>query len=82
MLCLIVVHPFWAPTKVFALPIAVRLYRNRQGLTKGKKKNAKPAKAPRDHRTRPQLAVELIRLAAAWFPNDSIVVTGDKRLWR
>jgi hypothetical protein len=77
VLCLIVVHPFWAPTKVFALPIAVRLYRNRQGLTKGKKKNAKPAKAPRDHRTRPQLAVELIRLAAAWFPNDSIVVTGD-----
>ena len=37
VLCLIVVHPFWAPTKVFALPIAMRLYRNRQGLTKGKK---------------------------------------------
>ena len=34
---LIVVHPFWAPTKVFALPIAARLYINRQGLTKGKK---------------------------------------------
>jgi len=34
---LIVVGPFWAPTKVFALPIAMRLYRNRQGLTKGKK---------------------------------------------
>ena len=58
----------------------MRLYRNRQGLTKGKKKNAKPAKAPRDHRTRPQLAVELIRLAAAWFPNDSIVVTGDSAM--
>jgi hypothetical protein len=77
VLCLIIVHPFWAPTKVFALPIAVRLYRNRQGLTKGKKKKAKPAKANPDHRTRPQLAVELLRLAAAWFPNDSIVVTGD-----
>ena len=37
VLCLIIVHPFWAPTKVFALPIAMRLYRNRQGLTKGKK---------------------------------------------
>jgi DDE superfamily endonuclease len=77
VLCLVIVHPFWAPTKVFALPIAIRLYRNRQGLTKGKKKNAQPAKAKRDHRTRPQLAVELIHLAAAWFPNDSIVVSGD-----
>lgn len=35
VLRLIVVHPFWAPTKVFALPIAMRLYVNRQGLTKG-----------------------------------------------
>jgi DDE superfamily endonuclease len=77
VLCLLIVHPFWAPTKVFALPIAVRLYRNRQGLTKGKKKNAKPAKTKRDHRTRPQLAVELLHLAAAWFPNDSIVASGD-----
>lgn len=40
VLCLIVVHPFWAPTKVFALPIAARLYINRQGLTKGKKAKA------------------------------------------
>ena len=77
VLCLLIVHPFWAPTKVIALPIAVRLYRNRQGLTKGKKKNAKPAKANPDHRTRPQLAVELIHLAAAWFPKDDIVVSGD-----
>src|SRR4051795_11305660 len=37
VLCLIIVHPFWAPTKVFALPVAFRLYKNRQGLTKGKK---------------------------------------------
>jgi hypothetical protein len=81
VLCLLIVCPFWAPTKVFALPIAVRLYRNRQGVTKGKKKDAKAAnksaKANPDHRTRPQLAVELIRLAAAWFPNDSIVISGD-----
>ena len=41
VLCLIVVHPFWAPTKVFALPIAARLYINRQGLTEGKKGKAK-----------------------------------------
>jgi SRSO17 transposase len=79
VLCLIIVHPFWAPTKVFALPIAFRLYRNRQGLTKGKKGRAKAAQATPDpnHRTRPELALELIELAARWFPNDEIMVTGD-----
>lgn len=40
-LCLIVVNPWWAPGKVFALPICMRLYRNRQGLTKGKNKPLK-----------------------------------------
>jgi DDE superfamily endonuclease len=76
VLCLILVHPVWAPTKVFALPIAFRLYRNRQGLTKGKEGRAK---APHDphHRTRPELALELIGLAARWFPKDEIIVTGD-----
>jgi hypothetical protein len=79
VLCLLVVHPFWAPTKVFALPITMRLYRNRQGLTKGKKGKAKAAKPKADpnHRTRPELAVELISLVAAWFPQDDILVTGD-----
>ena len=79
VLCLIVVHPWWAPTKVFALPIAFRLYRNRQGVTKGKKNKTKAcqAKAKPDHRTRPQLAVELISLAAGWFPNNELIVSGD-----
>jgi hypothetical protein len=77
VLCLIVANPFWAPTKVFALPIAVRLYRNRQGLTKGKKGRSKASKANPDHRTRPELARELIELAATWFPNDEIMLTGD-----
>src|SRR5208283_3144985 len=79
VLCLVIVHPFWAPTKVFALPIAMRLYRNRQGLTKGKKGKTKAAKpkANPNHRTRPQLAVELISLVATWFPHDDILVTGD-----
>jgi hypothetical protein len=96
VLCLIVVHPFWAPTKVFALPIAGRLYINRQGLTKGKKSNGKSAKAKTKtsakakakatqakasadphHRTRPELARELIRLAARWFPDDEILLLGD-----
>jgi hypothetical protein len=43
-LCIIIANPWWAPTKVFALPICMRLYRNRQGLTKGKKgSNKKPS---------------------------------------
>jgi DDE superfamily endonuclease len=77
VLCLVIVNPFWAPTKVFALPIAMRLYRNRQGLTKGKKSKTKSGKHNTHHRTRPELAVELINLAAKWFPNHEIIVTGD-----
>jgi DDE superfamily endonuclease len=77
VLCLIIVNPFWAPTKVFALPIAVRLYRNRQGLTKGKKSRGKASKPDSNHRTRPELARELMDLAAKWFPDDEIVLTGD-----
>src|SRR5436190_18372648 len=89
VLCLIVVHPFWAPTKVFALPVAFRLYKNRQGLTKGKttatkgkvgRKPAKKAARPKpdpNHRTRPELALELIKLVARWFPDDEIIVSGD-----
>ncbi len=85
VLGLIIVHPFWAPTKVFALPIAARLCINRQGPTKGKKSKGKSsqaktkikAKADPDHRTRPELALELINLAAQWFPNDEIIVLGD-----
>jgi DDE superfamily endonuclease len=79
VLCLLIVNPFWAPTKVFALPVAARLYRNRQGLTKGKKgqAKAKKPKADPDHRTRPELALELIKLAASWFPDDTVIVTGD-----
>lgn len=40
-LCIVIANPWWAPSKVFALPICMRLYRNRQGLTKGKRKSAK-----------------------------------------
>lgn len=77
VLCLIVVNPFWAPTKVFALPITMRLYRNRQGLTKGKKGRGKGSKPNPDHRTRPELARELIHLVAQWYPDDEIFLTGD-----
>jgi DDE superfamily endonuclease len=85
VICLLLRCPFWSPTKVWALPIAFRLYRNRQGLTKGKKKrkkdekNAKAKKTsrPPGYRTRPELAVELICLVAAWFPDRQIMVSGD-----
>jgi len=85
---LLVPLPFWASTKVWSLPIAFRLYRNRQGLTKGQKKAKrsrkgrqakKTQKRPPDpnHRTRPELAVELLTLVAGWFPDRSLLVSGD-----
>jgi hypothetical protein len=77
---LIVRAPFWAPGKVWSLPIVFRLYRNRQGLTKGKKKKQNKGRKPKpnpNHRTRPELAVELIALVASWFPDRTILVTGD-----
>ena len=44
-LCIVIANPRWAPSKVFSLPICMRLYRNRQGLTKGKNKKAKQVTA-------------------------------------
>jgi hypothetical protein len=92
VLALLLRLPRWAPTKVFALSLGFRLYKNRQGLTKGKKKskpadksqdrnNAHPKKSRRpadpNHRTRPELLVELLTLFASWFPERDIVVTAD-----
>jgi hypothetical protein len=86
ILSLLISKPPWSPTKVWALPVGMRLYRNRQGLTKGKKRQAnakskttRAKKKPADptHRTRPELAVELIRQFAAWFPTRKILVSGD-----
>jgi hypothetical protein len=80
----------WASTKVWSLPLTFCLYRNRQGVTKGKKKQTKgkkkssnagkKSKGPRTsppHRTRPELAVELISLLAGWFPGRQFILTGD-----
>ncbi len=56
-LCLIVVNPWWAPGKVFALPICMRLYRNKQGVTKGKAKpkgGSKKKAAPSTKRLKKQ----------------------------
>jgi hypothetical protein len=84
ILSLIIPNPPWSPTKVWALPVGMRLYRNRQGLTKGKKKEKEQGKGakrkpPRDpdHRTRPELAVGLIDRFAKLFHDREIVVSGD-----
>jgi hypothetical protein len=95
VLCLVIRLPQWAPTKVFSLPFCFRLYRNRQGSTKGKKKTPKQDPKQRKraakrrkcqktqkkntppHRTRPELAVEMLELVARWLPDRQFVVTGD-----
>jgi hypothetical protein len=59
------------------LPLTFRLYRNRQGLTKGKKAKAKKLRHDPNHRTRPQLFVEMLTLIAGWFPERKFVISGD-----
>jgi hypothetical protein len=78
VLFLLLPAPKWAPSKVFALPVGCRLYKNRQGLAKGRPKD-KATRRPADpnHRTRPQLLVELLALFAAWFPDRPVVVSAD-----
>jgi DDE superfamily endonuclease len=85
ILSLLIPAPPWSPTKVWALPVALRLYKNHHGLTKGQKakkgqaKGQKTKKRPPDpnHRTRPELAVELIHQFAQWFPGRKVLVSGD-----
>jgi hypothetical protein len=88
VMCLVIRLPEWAPTKVFSLPFCFRLYRNRQGSMKGKKRtrkqDAKKRKRRRarnkgnaPHRTRPELAVEMLQLLAEWLPDRQFIVTGD-----
>jgi hypothetical protein len=91
VLALLLPLPRWAPTKVFALSVGFRLYKNRQGLTKGKKgstpkdnnsrsnaggKKSRHSTDPH-HRTRPELLIELIMQFASWFPDREILVTAD-----
>jgi len=84
ILSLIIPNPPWSPTKVWALPVGMRLYRNHQGRTKGKKQGKAPTKGAKrkrlvdpNHRTRPELAVELIQRFAKLFPGRSILISGD-----
>jgi hypothetical protein len=55
------------------------LYRNRQGVTKGKKKSKQGARTKNNppHRTRPELALHAISLLAQWFPDRQFMVSGD-----
>jgi hypothetical protein len=85
ILSLLIPAPAWSPTKVWALPVGIRLYKNHQGLTKGKKakkgqakgKAAKKRPPDPNHRTRPELALELIRQFVQWFPGRKVLVSGD-----
>jgi hypothetical protein len=76
VLGLVVRCPFWAPTKVWCLPLLCRLYKNRQGLTKGQK-GKKPKPDP-NHRSRPQLALEMLQVFAAWFPGRQVLASADR----
>jgi hypothetical protein len=85
VVCIVVSGLPWAPPIAFALPVGFRLYVNKQGLTKGKKKR-RPKQAARKRqvtpapagvKTRLELAVELLTQVAAWFPERMFVVTGD-----
>jgi hypothetical protein len=89
VLALLVRRPRWAPTKVFALPLLFRLYVNLQGVAKGQKKQAAQKKAaagtkkkwrrPKgsQHRTRPELLVDMLELLAGWFPEREFVLCAD-----
>lgn len=97
VLALLLRLPRWAPTKVFALPLLVRLYVNHQGLAKGTKaKSTPPKRKPKgnaaaqpkpkqkkwrptnpNHRTRPQLLVEMLQVLAGWFPERQFVIGAD-----
>jgi DDE superfamily endonuclease len=65
----------WAPSKVWCLPLLARLYRNRQGLAKGRKGQKRPVDP--HHRTRPELFREMLQLLANWFPQRQFLVSGD-----
>ena len=73
--------PF-APNKVWALPILVRLYR-KQKAKRAAGRNGKLERKQTGHvtakqyRTRPELALEMIRMVAHWLPQRKLRVLGD-----
>jgi hypothetical protein len=82
VLSLHVSFPF-APGKVWALPILVRLYRKRKTPKLASGRNGKAEKkqtgeaTDREYRTRPQLASEMIGVVARWLGSRKLRVLGD-----
>ena len=74
--------PF-APGKVWALPILVRLYRKRKKSKlapgrRGKSERKQTGRATDEqYRTRPQLALEMIKTIARWLGPRKLRVLGD-----
>lgn len=84
VVCVIIHGLPWAPKVAWSLPVGFRLYLNQQGVTKGKKKNAKgktkkqtSRKNAAGHRTRPKLALEILQIIAERFPDREFLVSGD-----
>ncbi len=80
VLSLVIELPF-AKGKCFALPFLFRLYRKKKkklppGRPKGERKQCGEATA-KEYRTRPQLASEMLAIAAEWLPGRRIRVVGD-----
>jgi DDE superfamily endonuclease len=82
ILSLQVSFPF-APGKVWALPVLVRLYRKRQSSKRAPGRNGKPERkqtgqaTERQYRTRPQLALEMIQVVSGWLGQRKLRLLGD-----
>jgi DDE superfamily endonuclease len=82
VLSLQVSFPF-APHRHWAIPLLVRMYRKRKKNRlapgrRGKWERKQTGQAnPKEYRTRPQLALEMIQILAGWVPDRTIHVTGD-----
>lgn len=80
VLSIIIPLPFISHRR-FAIPILFRLYRKKlkkrkPGRPKGERKSTGDA-TPDEYRTRPELAVEMLRIVAEWFNGRRFRVVGD-----
>jgi SRSO17 transposase len=80
VLSIIVPLPFVSHRR-FAIPFMFRLYRKKRkarppGRPKGERKSTGDA-MPREYRTRPELAVEMLRIAAEWLGRRRFRVVAD-----
>jgi hypothetical protein len=73
--------PF-APDKIWAVPILVRLYRKRKAKPAAGRHGKLEVKqtghaTAAQYRTRPELALEMIRVVANWVPQRKLRILGD-----